>query len=78
MIKPWKERLTPDANGQYLAGVKDAMQAEIDDYKAALATARREERERVYQVVEDALNYQFSTPSYVLRKIHALTDEPKE
>ena len=40
VIKTWKEGVAPDINGQYLVGVKDAMQSEIDELRAALATAR--------------------------------------
>ena len=74
MIKTWKERVAPNINGQYLVGVKYAMQSEIDELRAALATARAEERERCIEAVDDAGG---DNSQYHIAAIRALKDEPK-
>ena len=62
MIKTWKEGVAPDINGQYLVGVKDAMQSEIDELRAALATARAEKRERCAKIAASRESYSMPIP----------------
>ena len=52
MIKTWRQRTGPYVDNRMAAHdtITNAMQAEIDELRAALATARKDERERLVQI----------------------------
>lgn len=70
-VKTWRERVRPPVS---VDSTYDAMQSEIDELRAALATARAEERERCIEAVDDAGG---DNSQYHIAAIRALKDEPK-
>ena len=69
MIKTWRERLTKPQNSCHDHEIMNMMQSEIDDLRAALATARKDERERCAKTAE--LEWHYGTAN----AIRNLTDE---